>query len=230
MGELIAACVAFVGTHFLLSHPFRKPLADRIGERLFLGVYSLVAFATLGWMVWAYRAVPDAAQLWIVGDGLRALATAITLIASILLIGSLRGNPAMPDPTGAPKTVPAPRGVFAITRHPMMWGFALWAVAHVAVFPQPAQIVLAATIGLLALGGAALQDAKKRKLQPDFWPRWQRVTSYWPLAAVARGDAQGAAAWPGTFATVGGTILWLAASWAHIPLTGWDAGVWRWLG
>jgi hypothetical protein len=31
------------------------------------------------------------------------------------------------------------------------------------------------------------------------------------------------------FATLGGLIFWLAATWAHIPLGGWPAGIWRWL-
>ncbi|PKP93711.1 MAG: MFS transporter [Alphaproteobacteria bacterium HGW-Alphaproteobacteria-16] len=229
MGELIVACVAFVGTHFLLSHPLRKPLADRIGERLFLGLYSLVAFATLGWMAHVYAKLPDAAPLWPMGDALWAVATVIMLLAAILFVGSLIGNPALPDPTGRTKPVPAPRGVFAITRHPMMWAFGLWAVAHILIFPQPAQILLAFTIGFLALVGAALQDGKKRRLQPDFWPRWQGVTSYWPFAAIAQGRAQGAAAWPGALVTLGGVALWLAATWAHIPLAGWAAGIWRWL-
>lgn len=222
MGALIVACIAFVGTHFLLSHPLRKPLVDRIGEGLFLGLYSLVAFLTLGWMVWAYRAIPDSPPLWPVGDGLWALASGLTWLASVLFVGSLIRNPAMPDPTGAAKAVPAPHGVFAITRHPMMWGFALWALAHVAIFPQPSQIVLAVTIGFLALVGAALQDVKKRRLQPDFWPAWQAATSYLPFARGAQ--------WPGTVPFVGGTLLWLAATWAHLPLSGWDAGVWRWVG
>lgn len=230
MGLLIAACAAFLGTHFLLSHPLRKPLVDAVGERLFLGIYSLVAFATLGWMAHVYGRMPDAAPLWAVGDGLWAVASAIMALASVLFVGSLIGNPALPDPTAKPKPVPRPRGVFAITRHPMMWSFGLWAGAHILVFPQPAQIVLAGSIGLLALGGAALQDGKKRRLQPDFWPRWQDVTSYWPFVAIARGRAQGAAAWPGTITVVGGTILWLGATWAHLPLTDMPAGIWRWVG
>lgn len=221
MGELIVACIAFVGTHFLLSHPLRKPLVDRVGEGLFLGLYSLVALVTLGWMVWAYRGVAPQLPLWPVGDGLWTVASLLTLLASVLFVGSLVGNPALPDPGGAPKPVPAPHGVFTITRHPMMWGFALWGIAHVLIFPQPAQIILAVTIIILALVGAALQDAKKRRLQPDFWPQWQAQTSYLPFA---RG-----AAWPGRIAVVGGTILWLAATFAHQPLAGWDAGLWRWI-
>jgi hypothetical protein len=30
-------------------------------------------------------------------------------------------------------------------------------------------------------------------------------------------------------ALAGGLVLWLAATWAHIPLTGWPVGIWRWL-
>ena len=219
MVELIAACVAFVGAHFLLSHPLRSPVVSRLGERGFLGLYSLVAFATLGWMVAAYLKLPEQAALWPVGDALWAVGTAIMWLGSVLFVGSLFGNPAMPEANTA--AVPTPLGVFAITRHPMMWGFALWALTHILVYPEPAQILLAGTIGFLALVGAHLQDRKKAALQPNFWPEWERRTSYIPFA---RGLAN-----PGAVALLGGTALWLVASWAHLPIAGWDAGVWRWI-
>ena len=31
-------------------------------------------------------------------------------------------------------------------------------------------------------------------------------------------------------ALAGGAVVWLAASWAHLPLVGWDAGIFRWIG
>jgi uncharacterized membrane protein len=60
--------------------------------------------------------------------------------------------------------------VFAVTRHPMMWAFALWGVCHIAVYPVAANIIVAAAIIILALAGAALQDGKKEALQPDTCP------------------------------------------------------------
>jgi uncharacterized membrane protein len=42
----IAAALSFLGTHFVLSHPLRAPIVKAIGEGAFLGLYSLVAFAT----------------------------------------------------------------------------------------------------------------------------------------------------------------------------------------
>lgn len=230
MIQLVLAVAAFVGTHFLLSHPLRAPIAGRLGEGAFLGIYSLVAAATLGWVWWAWSGLPEQAPLWPAGDALWAVATAIMLLASILLAGSLVGNPAAPNPGPGADTAPVPaaRGVFAITRHPMMWAFALWALVHILVYPIPAQVVLAAGIALLALLGARFQDAKKARLQPQRWPEWERRTSYLPFAAIAQGRARFGGFRPHDWA--GGLVIWLAATWAHIPLAGWPAGIWRWVG
>src|SRR3546814_6045473 len=72
--------------------------------------------------------------------------------------------------------------LFAITRHPMMWGLALWALAHALVMPTPAQIILSATIAVLALVGSAGQDAKKARLMGDAWRHWAARTSFVPFA------------------------------------------------
>lgn len=227
LAQVIAAAVAFVGTHFILSHPLRRPIVAAVGEGAFLGLYALVAAATLTWLVLAYQATPATAPLWEVGDGIWAVATAVMLLASVLLMGSFIRNPALPSP-GVAAVVPAEaRGVFAVTRHPMMWAFALWGACHIAVYPLAANIVLALAIIVLALVGAALQDAKKAALQPETWPRWQAKTGYWPFAAVLAGRARLGGF--GVHALAGGVVLWLAATWAHIPIAGWPAGIWRWL-
>ena len=225
---VLIAAAAFVGTHFILSHPLRAPLVARLGEKGFLGVYSLVAAITLIWMIVAYRAAPVTPMLWPVGDGLWAIATAIMLVASILLLGSLVGNPAMPNPDG-PIMVPAEaKGVFAVTRHPMMWAFALWGLAHILVYPVAANIIVSVAIILLSLVGAALQDRKKEVLTPAAWQHWESRTSYWPFAAILAGRARFGRF--GMHALAGGLVVWLAATWAHMPLAGWPAGIWRWLG
>jgi uncharacterized membrane protein len=226
MESLIAASIAFVGSHFLLSHPLRKPLVGALGLKGFFPVYAIVALATFAWMALAYRAAPAEAPWWPASDTLWAAGTLAMLVSAILFVGSLFGNPAMPDPQGRGITPPDPRGVFTVTRHPMMWGFALWGVTHFAVFPTAAHLVLASAIVVLALVGSALQDAKKAAIVPG-WTEWQARTSYWPFAAILSGktrfrlDAR---------AALGGLVLWLAATWAHIPLASIPAGIWRWVG
>ena len=223
MTNLIAAAVAFVGTHFALSHPLRAKLVRMIGPIGFQIVYSLVAFATLGWMVVAYRAAGPSAGLWDGNGAISwALASLLTLIAAVLFVGSLLGNPALPQPGAAALAQKPVHGVFHVTRHPMMWGFALWALAHALVSPTPRSLVLTGAVGFLALVGSHLQDRKKEALMGTAWAGWEAKTSYAPkLGGLAKA---GLVPW------LGGLVLWLAATWAHIPGNGMAAGLWRWVG
>ena len=220
--ELLAATLAFVGTHFALSHPLRAPLVRRIGEGPFLGLYSLVAAATLVWMIVAFRAAPAADIPGGVGDAGWISASLLTIPALLLFVGSLWKNPALPNP-GAPKAIArAPTGVFAVTRHPMMWGFALWALAHLMLAWSWRTTIVALAIGFLALVGAHMQDRKKEALLGDAWAGWEAKTSYWP-----RWQHLFRAGWGLWAATI---VLWLVATWAHIHAAGVPAGLWRWVG
>ncbi|RAS26352.1 NnrU family protein [Paraburkholderia bryophila] len=221
------AAVAFVGSHFLLSHPLRGVLVRAIGAAGFQGIYSLVAFATLGWLIWAYVKAPLTSPFWPVGDVLWAVVTVVMLIASILLMGSLIRNPALPT-MGQPGAFPeVALGVFAVTRHPMMWSFALWGLCHIAVFPIAKNMILGAAVIVLALVGSVMQDRKKEQLQPEQWPVWESKTSYLPFAAIVAGRARLGGF--GMHALMGGLFVWLAATWAHGPLSGFAAGIWHWL-
>lgn len=224
---LIVAAVVFVGSHFILSHPLRGPLVAMMGEGGFATLYSLVALASFIWLVVEYRGSPPTPPLWQAGDALWAIVTLVMLIASILFMGSLLKNPAFPNPGAPAKLPPAAKGAYAVTRHPMMWGFALWGLCHIAVFPTGANIVLCGAIIVLALGGAALQDRKKEKLQPETWPLWEARTSYWPFAAIASGRAKLSGF--GGHDLAGGLVVWLGATWLHMPAAHIAAGIWRWV-
>lgn len=212
--NIIAATAAFVGTHFLLSHPLRAPLVARLGPRGFQLLYSLVAFATLGWLIYAAGRVEAEAPLWITPDWLWIAGALLMLLASVLLAGSLFGNPALPAPGAEKLATREPKGVFAITRHPMMWSFAIWGVVHILVWPTPSNIVVGLGIIILALGGSAAQDAKKTRRHGDVWRSWRARTAFVPFT----GMAPPAAWWPGSGVLIGGLLLWLAAMWAHIWL------------
>ncbi|MDQ2821538.1 MAG: NnrU family protein [Pseudomonadota bacterium] len=223
---LFACAGAFVGTHFLLSHPLRRPLVSALGDTGFLGLYTVVAALTLGATAWVYGKVPARAALWPVGDVLWGAVTLVMLAAAVLLVGSLVRNPALPGAAATAATARA-QGVYAITRHPMMWAFALWGACHILVFPVAKNIIVALAIMVLALVGAALQDRKKAALDPVGWPAWEARTSYWPFAAMVQGRAHVGKF--GAHALAGGAVVWLGATWAHMPLAGWAAGIWRWV-
>ena len=215
---LALATIAFVGTHLSMSHPLRAPLVARLGERGFLGVYSLVSIVTFGWMILAWRAIPDPSPAWVAPLWWWPIASAIMLLASILLVGSLIGNPALPHPGAPPREIPPPRGVFAITRHPMNWSFMTWAAVHVSISGSARNLILAGGIFLLALIGSVGQDAKKARLIGEPWRQWQSRTSFVPFAALLHGRASWRTAFPGWIALIGGLVLWAAATSYHAPL------------
>ena len=222
--ELVAASVVFVGSHFAMSHPLRPAMVSVLGAKGFQGVYSLVSLAAFGWMYLAFGNAPAATPLWAgFGDVSWAIASSITLIAMVLFAGSLMArNPALPMPGAENAARAEPTGVFKVTRHPMMWGFALWAISHLIAAPTARTIVVAIAILLLALVGSHMQDRKKRGQMGAAWALWTSRTSFWPRWSKL------ASAGIGPWAV--GTAIWLAASWAHIPAGGMPAGVWRWLG
>lgn len=186
-----------------------------MGEGAFRGIYAAVALVTFGVMLWIYHGLGREAPLWTPGNALWLVGSLAMWLASILLIGSFRRNPAFP---GAEKPAGPPTGVFAITRHPMMWSFAIWAIVHAMVVATPKAFILDFAILTLALGGAALQDRKKAKQLGESWRGWEGRTAFFPFA---RGLAS-----PGPVAAIGGTAFFFLVTWLHpIP-----AGFWRWIG
>src|SRR5262245_36133377 len=77
--------ILFVGGHFLLSHVVRQPVTAAIGDNGFRGLYTVVAFVGLGWMIWAHKTAPYVA-LW--GDPLwaRHLLLLVMLVAVFVFI------------------------------------------------------------------------------------------------------------------------------------------------
>ncbi len=221
---LLISCAAFVGSHFLMSHSFRKTMVSAFGDRGFLGIYSLISLVTFGLMIWAYKQAPAADMLWIASDAVWISASILTLLAAIFYCGSMVRNPALPNPdpnAAAALAVRDPAGMFLVTRHPMMWGFALWGVAHILVAPRLDSFIFNGTIIFLALAGAAGQDSKKAKLMGDAWRQWQSRTSYWPR--LSKLPFIGLRIWLAAIA------LWLVATWAHNFFGPYAAGIYRWL-
>jgi len=183
MSELALACLAFLVLHVVPSTPLRPALIRTIGEKPYLGLFSLASLGGIVWMVIAYKAAP-VVVLW---PGLRHLPSAIMPFALILVVaGSMTPNPTA---VGAAKLLeretPA-RGILRITRHPIMWGIMLWAGAHLLTRGELRSTLFFGSFLLLAAAGTALMDLRKAQLG-ETWARYARLTSNVPFVAIAQG-------------------------------------------
>ena len=210
----------FVVSHELLSHPLRAPLVARLGEKGFAIVYSLVAIASFGSAVQLWRQIPKQ-RLWDTPSGAYIPALAAMLVAAIFFVGSVSS----PNPAMMPGVKGEPKGLQRITRHPMMWSFAIWAAVHILMSGDPRTIVLSSGVAVLALFGSAMQDGKK-KAQNTAYAAHMARTSHVPFFAILGGRQPWSALWPGLVPVLGGLVLWLSMLWAHPMLIGVPAAGW----
>jgi uncharacterized membrane protein len=142
--------------------------------------------ATLVAMGWTYMRAPFIA-LWHV-PALRYVPLVVMPVALFLVAaGVLTRNPtAVGQERWLLGAEPA-RGILRVTRHPVMWGIALWAAAHMLARGDVASVVFFGAFLLLALTGTALIDRRKGAAAGENWPRFMAVTSSVPFAAIAAG-------------------------------------------
>lgn len=191
MTHLVLAVAAFVLSHAIPAlKPVRAPLAAALGERAYLAVYSAVSVATLAWLGWAYAEAPYV-EVWGYGSWAAWVPVVAMPLACVLVVAGLTApNPLSISLSRRPYDPDRP-GIVAVTRHPLLWGLAVWAAAHVVANGDVASLVLFGLLGGLSLAGPASLDRKRRaRLGEAEWRRLAAATSNLPFAAVMGGRAR----------------------------------------
>jgi len=192
MLDLIAASAYFLLIHFGVSGTkLRDALVARLGPGPYRGAFALASILGLVWMIYAFRHAP-AVPLWGFVLGFRPAASVLVLIAFLFAVIGI----ATPSPTRVgmeAKLKQGPdiaRGMVRITRHPFLWGTALWALVHLIINGELAALILFGSLLVLALGGTTAIDAKRRRAFGDQWAQFAVVTSNIPFAAIVAGRNQ----------------------------------------
>ena len=189
MADLIAASAFFLVIHFGVSGTrLRDTLTARLGEGPYRGAFALASLGGLAWMIYAYRRAPTV-ELWGVLPGARQSAYVLVFIAFLFaVIGLLTPSPTRVGMESKLASGPeAVRGMVRITRHPFLWGVALWAAVHLIVNGDAASVILFGSLLILAIGGTAAIDAKRRRKFAEQWAPFARLTSDIPFAAILGG-------------------------------------------
>jgi uncharacterized membrane protein len=188
MAELVLSALYLPISHFGISSTrLRTLLVTRIGERPYLGLYSLNTIVAFTWLITSYRHAP-LLRLWNAPAAVRLAALPIVLLA--FMIGAVGLTTPNPTTVGAEALFDRRDivvGILRVTRNPFLWGVGLWALAHIAATGDLASVLLFASIGALGLVGSRLIDAKKARTYRSRWEAFAARTSNLPFLAIARG-------------------------------------------
>ena len=129
MTVLILGLILFLGPHSvrIVAEPWRTQMLQRLGEKPWKGLYSLVSLIGFALIIWGYGlARYDPVVLWQPPVAMRHIASLLTLASFILLTAAyVPGN-----------------SIKARLRHPMILGVKLWAFAHLLANGMLADLVL----------------------------------------------------------------------------------------
>jgi uncharacterized membrane protein len=219
MTLLIAAALIWIGIHFgLAGTQLRAVVVRHTGEWMFRGLFSALSVVSLVFLVRAFNAAPTT-LLWFAPGWLRWLLALTMLPAFILLVASFTGrNPTLVNIDGRP--VQPPRGITRVTRHPMLWSVAIWALVHIVGNGDPAACVFFGAFLITALAGMLSIDAKLAGRDPATWQALSASTSIVPFVAIAQGRNRFVPAEVGWLPPAAGLLIWLALLAAHPWLFG----------
>ena len=191
--SILALWVAFAGTHIALSSlSLRAKLVQSIGDKGFLGLFSVVALAIFIPLVAVYAHNKHAGSfLWYWG-GIPAIRHSVYLgqglAFSLIVGGNLTPSPASLASRPGSSEV---RGVLRITRHPLLMGVGLFGALHLLVARvHTSDLIFFAGLPAFALLGCWHQDRRKLASLGDSFRRFHSETTFLPFA---RGGFRGLA-------------------------------------
>jgi uncharacterized membrane protein len=225
MVNLLAAALFFVLLHLLVAGTrVRDALTGRIGQGPYMGLFSLASIGGLVWLGFAFaqgRAEPWNTAYWNLTPATRHIQIALQLVAMLLIVpGITTPNPTSVRQEGALERPDVVKGMLRISRHPFLWGVAIWALGHLLVNGDRASIVLFASMFALALFGTASIDAKRKRALGATWDTFAAQTSNVPFAAILAGRQKLKLGEIGWWRLVLAMLIWAALGWAHPYFTG----------
>lgn len=217
MTFLILAAALWVFVHVGISGTrLRDGVVARLGERGFMLAFSIASVVTIVLLVMAWRNA-ETSFLWAAPAPLRWILALVMLAALILFMTSHKRNPTAVGGKGLGEE---PRGIQRVTRHPMLWSFALWAAVHVIGNGDTASLVFFGAFLVTALAGMPSIDAKLARRHGAAWQSFAAKTSILPFGAIAAGRNRLVLSEIGPMPFVVGIVLWAALLHFHRHIFG----------
>ncbi|PSH61977.1 NnrU family protein [Phyllobacterium brassicacearum] len=187
MKEFLIAFGAFLILHSIPAiAPIRQGLIDRFGRRSYFIAYSVVSLLVLGWLIHATLYL-DYVPLW---DPAPWQAWATMVAAPIGIFFVLAGLSSVNPLSLSIRQGFHSGSIVAITRHPVLWGFLIWATAHLVPNGDLGGVLLFAGLALFCVAGFLIVEKRARRRLGDDWDRIAGTTSIVPFRAIIDGRAR----------------------------------------
>jgi uncharacterized membrane protein len=192
MQNYAIALAVFIALHVGLSATGLRQIAVRsIGEQAYRGLFSVASVAGMVWVVMTFgdaRYAPENTALYVPPSWAFHATHGLMLLAFLLIVpGLTTPGPTLAGFEGTLGKLEPAKGVLRITRHPFLWGVALWGAAHLISNGDRASVMLFGGLGLMVILGTRSIDRKSQLRNPEDWARFAAVTSNVPFAAILQG-------------------------------------------
>jgi uncharacterized membrane protein len=178
--------------------------------------FSIASVVTITLLVLAWQNA-ETTFLWAAPAWLRWILAVVMLAALILFMTSHKRNPTAVGGKGLGEE---PRGIQRVTRHPMLWSFALWGAVHVIGNGDTASLVFFGAFLVTALAGMPSIDAKLARRHGAAWRGFAARTSIIPFGAILAGRNRLVLSEIGWMPPVVGLVLWAALLHFHRGIFG----------
>ena len=214
--NLVFAALFFIISHIgLATEPMRGILIKAFGRTFYFFLFSIVSIVALVWLMIAFAGAPYA-QIWSPPGELRYVPLAIMPFACLFFVAGISTSHATVLSDGKlSKSAIETLGILRITRHPLMWAFALWGLSHMAANGNQADLILFGTVTILALVGMVRLDSKHKKTQGARFEALAATTSLIPFAAILSGRNKLALKEIGVWEIAGALALYAALILSH---------------
>ena len=223
MTELAVSIALFTAMHGISSTRLRPWFIARFGRKAFMLLLSALTTILFIWMWFAYRRATHDVEtvLWVSDMNIRIFSAAIMYIAILLLVWMASNRPRVlisgEHLLHDEKDV---RGVLRITRHPMMWPLAMWALVHMLNNGDAAGLLYFGYFAVLATGGTLMIDARRKRHMGAGWAAIAAVSSNVPFAAIISGRNHLDLRELGWWRPLAAFFIWAAILHFHQALTG----------
>lgn len=144
---LLLGAVIFIGVHLVPAFGnLRDKLVDQLSKKGYMVLFVVFSWLGIGLMIWGKIKAPHT-DIWF-PPAWGHDATMVIMFPSVLLLVAFK----------------LPSNIKRFTPHPMMWGFVLWAVAHLLSNGDLSSIILFGSLGIYSI--IAIRSANQRGAQP----------------------------------------------------------------